>query len=416
MPTRGKLPFPVRVDKGESVASAAALYRGLKNALPANIHKLISNYKDTRNPTPGVLFATRSPSEQSALGKALPAALENLFPQANPQLSVVLYGAKARLSLVVKDVPLEFAEEEVRKFNPGLIKEGTFKRYQFAVDGKLENGTTVFMAAENEQACKTLLRSGLKLGDLIASDVQVKNNLPIVCFTCGTLGHTAGECTHPDSKLAKENGGMFCYICKGNHRWRECKKEDAVPKCPNCPANANSHWPFSNVCPARVSKQKKNEKANKSTWANVLKAEETKELHGIKNRLSELEKRQGVTDTKISVQSRAIREQRAVAVDLAFVVAKKKPELSMQTKRRVMSWWEAELVRMNDLEVKDTQLKSLKRKQSRGSRQYQQAEAHAKATSSSTPGKKQCVDPFAVMDLEGANRLFQDEQMRVESQ
>lgn len=333
--------------KEEKIQSAAELYEKLKGALEPQVFGYIKNYRDIVNPVPAVLLATLSTGTQCTVQSAVTSCLASLYPGIKVQ--VESYGMKARRALVIKGVPVDVQEDAFMESNVGMIKVGSVKRMVYYKEGMAHSSTTVMLEAATDEAARDMMAKGVKAGFLLFNDVSVRAPEPILCFVCTKFGHPAREC--PSEKAQKINFNsskgedFYCYKCDTfGHRFRMCSA-DIEPTCGNCDQESKDykpHWPTDAYCPARIARREPGENQARQTWTQIVASESSIAVDDNRKRIAKLEKHASDTDQKITVQSKAIRDNRKVIGDVALVATQKKKELMPQTERRIMDWWAME--------------------------------------------------------------------------
>lgn len=378
------MPFPVYVEKNSEVKDAVSFKRTLSAMLPPAVNRMIINYKNVRNPKPGVLYATRSASDQKMLLDNIVSTCGDIMAEGESLVAYAL-GRANSLALVARGVPVDIEEDALTSNNLGLIQTDTIKRLRLKNDcGTFVPGTTVFLSATSEDSMQLLISGGLKMGDgLICTNVTKKISLPPVCFTCGHSGHVSSSC---NSEIAKdlpldENGRkvIHCFKCQQTgHKHSECKDEDAVPRCPNCNQDGD-HWPWETRCPVR---HKQLDKSRTVTYASAAASQSSKDIQQLKNRVKRNETRLDAAEKKDEQQAHALHDTRLVIADVAMVQAGRKESVSERTVQRIADWYEFEKLKNSQRE--NEAKSSSKKRRNKGPKRIRQSSSLARL---SLPGE-----------------------------
>ena len=343
---RKPLSFPVFISRGNSLPEATSFYRKLKTELQPSDVGLIRLYRDVRKPSPGILFATKGTSEQDNLFSVLVKYAADNFK--DDPLEVRKFGATDDLQLIARGVPMGLNVNSIYNSNLGLVVADSVQRLSRNVDGKELPMDSVLLKAPNKTAAQSLIENGLKIEQLLVTDVSIKIKAPLVCFVCGILGHTVARC--PDlgkyGLFQDEKGRypLFCFKCKQTgHKYTSCFS-GTQPQCPNCPEHKNAHWPFDSACPARSRKLNNKAASVHSNWAKIVIDSNLQKTKTLESRLQKIEAASAEHAKHYETQKQALHDTRMVVRDISLVLTKKKKNLSTQTTSRITDWYEWEKI------------------------------------------------------------------------
>lgn len=158
------------------------------------------------------------------------------------------------LRVIIKGIPREIPEEEVKEENQNLGFEPNLVK-QFTKEGKK---TPVFLISlQNPQKAKEIFQ----LQDLFYVKVKIeayKTTGPAQCFACQRFGHSSSNCGHPPR----------CVKCGGDHTTRDCTKpKEEKAKCCNCGGELTANYrgcPYYN----KIIQDKKEQICEKATQNN----------------------------------------------------------------------------------------------------------------------------------------------------
>ena len=344
---RKPLSFPVFISRGNSITGATSFYRKLKTELPARDVSLILLHRDVRNPSPGVLFATKGTQQQEALFSVLLKYANDNFK--DDPLEIRKFGATDDLiQLIARGVPIGLNIDTIYNLNLGLVVAESVQRLSRNVDGKELQMDSVILKAPNKAAAQTLIENGIKIEQLLVSDVSIKIKPPLVCFVCGILGHTVSRCpelgTYGLQIDEKGRYPLFCFKCKQiGHKHTACFA-GTQPFCPNCPENKNHHWPFDSSCPARSRKLNHKAASIQSNWSKLVIDANVQKTKTLESRLQKIEAASSEHAKQHEAQKQALHDTRMVVRDISMVLTKKKKSLSTKSESRILDWYEWEKI------------------------------------------------------------------------